>query len=56
MGANVPVIEQSDYHYQARQYVGTAIQNLVAAGEPDDDAVAAALQDAQDQLSFEMAG
>jgi lactose/L-arabinose transport system substrate-binding protein len=56
MGANVPVIEQSDYHYQARQYVGTAIQNLVAAGEPTDESVAAALQDAQDQLSFEMAG
>ena len=55
MGAFVPVIEQSDYHYQARQYVGTAIQNLVAAGEPTDEAVAAALQDAQDQLSFEMA-
>ena len=56
MGAFVPVIEQSDYHYQARQYVGTAIQNLVAAGEPTDESVAAALQDAQDQLSFEMAG
>ena len=55
MGAFVPVIEQSDYHYQARQYVGTAIQNLVAAGEPTDEAVAAALHDAQDQLSFEMA-
>ncbi len=55
MGANVPVIEQSDYHYQCRGYVGTAIQNLVAAGEPTEEAVAAALQDAQDQLSFEMA-
>ena len=56
MGASVPVVEQSDYHYQARQYVGTAIQNLVAGGEVTDEAVAAALQDAQDQLSFEMAG
>jgi len=56
MGANVPVIEQSDYHYSCRSYVGTAIQNLVAAGEPTEDSVAAALQDAQDQLSFEMAG
>ncbi len=56
MGASVPVIEQSDYHYQCRGYVGTAIQELVEAGEPTDDSVAAALQSAQDQLSFEMAG
>ena len=56
MGANVPVVEQSDYHYACRNYVGTAIQNLIQAGEPTDESVQAALQDAQDQLAFEMAG
>ena len=56
MGANVPVVEQSDYHYQCRQYVGTAIQNLVAAGDTSHEGVAAALEDAQGQLEFEMEG
>ena len=56
MGANVPVVEQSDYHYQCRQYVGTAIQNLVAAGDTSPEGVAAALEDAQGQLVFEMEG
>ena len=56
MGANVPVVEQSDYHYQCRQYVGTAIQNLVAAGDTSPEGVAAALEDAQGQLEFEMEG
>ena len=56
MGASVPVVEQSDYHYQCRNYVGTAIQNLVAAGEVTEDAVKAELASAQDQLKFEMEG
>ena len=56
MGANVPVIEQSDYHYQCRGYVGTAIQNLIEAGEFTDESVQAALADAQGQLEFEMEG
>ena len=56
MGANVPVVEQSDYHYQCRQYVGTAIQNLVAAGDTSPEGVTAALEDAQGQLEFEMEG
>mgnify|MGYP001093506675 CR=1 FL=1 len=56
MGANVPVVEQSDYHYQARQYVGTAIQNLVQGGDAGEDAVKTALEDAQSQLEFEMEG
>ena len=56
MGANVPVVEQSDYHYQCRQYVGTAIQNLVAAGDTSPEGIAAALEDAQGQLEFEMEG
>ena len=56
MGANVPIVEQSDYHYQCRQYVGTAIQNLVAGGDASLEAVAAALEDAQGQLEFEMEG
>ena len=56
MGANVPVVEQSDYYYHCRQYVGTAIQNLVAGGDASPEAVAAALEDAQGQLEFEMEG
>jgi len=56
MGANVPVVEQSDYHYNCRTYIGTAIQNLISAGEPTDESVQAELEAAQDQLSFDMAG
>ena len=49
MGANVPVIEQNDFHYQARTYVGNAITNIINGGE-----VEAELQYAQELLEFEM--
>lgn len=56
MGASVTPVEQSDYHYQCRNYVGTAIQNLVEGGDFSEDTVKAALEDAQSQLEFEMEG
>lgn len=56
MGANVTPVEQSDYHYDCRNFVGTAIQNLVESGDASEDAVKAALADAQSQLEFQMEG
>ena len=56
MGSKVKPVEQSDYHYQARNYVGTAIQNLVEAQDSSEDGVKAALSDAEEQLKFEMEG
>jgi len=49
MGAFVPVIEQNDYHYIARTYVGNAITNITNGGDLESE-----LQDAQDQIEFEM--
>ena len=49
MGANVPVVEQNDYHYTARTYVGNAITNIVNGADVD-----SAIQEAQDLVSFEM--
>ena len=49
MGANVPVIEQSDFHYNARTYVGNAITNIQNGAD-----LTAELQAAQDQVNFEM--
>ena len=49
MGAYVPVIEQNDYHYTMRTYVGNAITNIVNGAD-----LASELQNAQDQLVFEM--
>ncbi len=49
MGAFVPVIEQSDYHYIARTYLGNAITNIINGGDLQSE-----LQAAQDQVSFEM--
>ena len=49
MGAYVPVIEQNDYHYTMRTYVGNAITNIVNGAD-----LASELQNAQDQLTFEM--
>ena len=49
MGAFVPVIEQNDYHYTARTYVGNAITNIINGGDLESE-----LQDAQDQIEFEM--
>ena len=49
MGASVPVVEQSDYHYVARTYIGNAITNIQNGSE-----LVSELQTAQDQVSFEM--
>ena len=49
MGANVPIVEQSDFHYPARTYIGNAITNIINGGDLD-----AELANAQSQLEFEM--
>ena len=49
MGANVPVIEQSDYHYTLRTQMAAAVINIHNGTAPAD-----ALQAAQDQVNFEM--
>ena len=49
MGAFVPVVEQNDYHYTARTYIGNAITNIINGGD-----LTSELQDAQDQVEFEM--
>ena len=49
MGAFVPVIEQSDYHYIARTYIGNAITNIINGAD-----LMSELQAAQDQVEFEM--
>ena len=49
MGAHVPVIEQNDYHYTARTYIGNAITNIINGAD-----LATELQSAQDQVEFEM--
>ncbi|MDO4313194.1 MAG: sugar ABC transporter substrate-binding protein [Eubacteriales bacterium] len=47
--ANVPVIEQSDYHYTAREYLGAAIINIINGEDRD-----AQLKEAEDNLNFAM--
>lgn len=49
MGASVPVVEQNDYHYVARTYIGNAITNIQNGAD-----LVSELQTAQDQVSFEM--
>lgn len=49
MGANVPVVEQSDFHYNARTYIGNAITNIQNGADLKTE-----LQNAQDQVRFEM--
>jgi lactose/L-arabinose transport system substrate-binding protein len=49
MGSHVPIVEQNDYHYTARQYVGAAIQEILMGSD-----VMTALQNAEDQLRFAM--
>lgn len=49
MTTKVPVVEQSPYHYSARNYVGSAIINIINGAD-----TASALQEAEDQLNFEM--
>ncbi len=49
MGSHVKVVEQSDYHYTCREKVAAAIIQI-----KDGTDETTALQDAQDQLDFEM--
>ncbi len=49
MGEFVPVIEQNDYHYTARTYVGNAITNIQNGADIDSE-----IQNAQDQVLFAM--
>ena len=49
MGAFVPVIEQDDFHYTARTYIGNAITNIINGSDIDFE-----LENAQSQLEFEM--
>ena len=50
MGANVPVVEQNDYHYDCRRLVGAAIIDISQGGASTADA----LKDAEEQLRFQM--
>ena len=49
MGANVPIVEQSDYHYTCREKIAAAIIQIKDGADPK-----TALKDAEDQLNFEM--
>ena len=49
MGEFVPVIEQNDFHYNARTYIGNAITNIQNGAD-----LATEIQFAQDQVMFEM--
>ncbi|MCR5525758.1 MAG: sugar ABC transporter substrate-binding protein [Lachnospiraceae bacterium] len=49
MGANVPVVEQSDFHYSCRSYIAAAIINITNGADVDSE-----LKNAEDQLKFEM--
>ena len=49
MGAYVPIVEQNDYHYTVRGYIGNAIQNILNGAD-----VEAALQEAQELTDFAM--
>ena len=49
MGANVPIIEQNDYHYQLRVLLGAAIINCVNGADLDSELAAA-----EEQIRFQM--
>ena len=49
MGAFVPVVEQNDFHYTARTYIGNAITNIINGADLKGE-----LQSAQEQVEFEM--
>ena len=46
---NIPVIEQSDFHYTVRGHLGTAIVNIINGADFDSE-----LKAAEDQLKFDM--
>lgn len=49
MGTKVPVVEQSDFHYRAREYVAAAIINIQGGADRDTE-----LKAAEDNVRFEM--
>ena len=49
MGAHVIPVEQNDFHYTCRQYIGAAIQQILEGAD-----VQTALADAESQLRFAM--
>ena len=49
MGTHVPVVEQSDDHYPARQVLATAIQNAIAGADVETE-----IEQAESDLKFEM--
>ena len=49
MGSHVIPVEQNDYHYTCRQYIGSAIQQILEGAD-----VESALADAESQLRFAM--
>ena len=49
MGSHVKIVEQNDYHYTCRQYIGSAIQEILMGSD-----VMTALQNAESQLRFAM--
>ena len=51
MGANVQVIEQNDYHYTAREKLGTALINIIGGADATSE-----IQNAEDELKFAMEG
>ncbi|MCR5054873.1 MAG: ABC transporter substrate-binding protein [Lachnospiraceae bacterium] len=51
MGSHVPVVQQSDFHYNLRTIVGTMITNVQNGADIDDE-----IASAQEQIEFEIAG
>ena len=49
MSANVPVVQQSDFHYDCRTQIAAAIQNIIGGADATQ-----ALKDAEDQLNMDM--
>ena len=49
MGGNVPIVEQSDYHYRARTYMAAALINVINGSDLDSE-----LANAEQQIRFEM--
>ena len=50
MGANVKIIEQSDFHYDARKKLATALINITQNGADIDSEI----KTAEDDLKFTM--
>ena len=49
MGSHVKVVEQSDYHYTAREKLAAAVINIHNGSDPTTE-----IQNAEDQMNFEM--